>query len=412
MPAKKPAPSTVGFQLPLVDIVHATRPTLWTSIDLAEHGIDLARAERLSELPPAERMLLAQNIPGLTYRERMVAGAIAYRGWWCWPSIADIAMNSGIEENHVSSTIKALVKKAGLRRFKPQGQSHRYLFSGLAIAAADDARSEREAAMKGSRNGTSSETLTVNESSQTGSFAHQGSVTIAEKSRIGTFMQDAEPENSQSRSFLEPATEDTWPENSQSGSSSEPEPVAEPPPEPKNSRIRSYSSGISGIGSEPDDEKSQFGNVTGSDVTDGSRNNLNIGQSIRSNGPSAQQIPPPDWHSRAATVSNRAEPWGQFLEQAAIADWTPATIREAGERIVRHYVEQGIPIHSLLGLFKRIATGVHSSGPAPRSSQAPRPTAAQQQGRYSSGRYSADRLRHRDPIPTPKGQIPCPIVKR
>ena len=135
-------------QLPLPDIHYDTQLTLWTDVDLDALGVDKGRANRLSEMFTGDRMMVALTMAGLTPIERIVNAALAFHGWLPYPGLDHLETDLGIAKRHITTAIRALQVKTGLRKYKTDyghgRKSFQYAFSGIAVLAALDAKEARK----------------------------------------------------------------------------------------------------------------------------------------------------------------------------------------------------------------------------------------------------------------------------
>ena len=120
-------------------IAAATAPSLWAGVDLAGIGLSAEQAAEIAGFRPAERMLLALRLTQVSATARIVAAAVAYRGWIAWPSNADIGALAGVRPSRVSEALGEL-DAAGVwvRARKRYGRRWRvqFAFAGAAVAAA------------------------------------------------------------------------------------------------------------------------------------------------------------------------------------------------------------------------------------------------------------------------------------
>ena len=144
-PQERPA------QLPLQDIPYDTQFTLWDYVDLNAMGVSESRARSIAEMRPADRMMLALSMEGLTPIERIVNAGLAFHGWLSFPGLDLLEIELGIAKRHITTAIKALQEKTGLRKFR-KGRAHgekdfQYAFAGMAVLDAIGAKATRKKAV-------------------------------------------------------------------------------------------------------------------------------------------------------------------------------------------------------------------------------------------------------------------------
>ena len=123
-----------GVQLPQIDLVHATRPSLWDG--LADTHVPKAR-KMITDAPTGDRIILTYSLD-VGQRAQKVAGVLAYHGWVSWPSRERLAALTGLLPPNVSHALSELVE-AGIiarrRQFRSGGvRDTVYVFNGLKVA--------------------------------------------------------------------------------------------------------------------------------------------------------------------------------------------------------------------------------------------------------------------------------------
>ena len=144
-------PQDTPPQLPLPDIHYDTQLTLWDNVDLDALGVSESRARSIAEMRPADRMMLALSMEGLTPIERIVNAGLAFHGWLSFPGLDLLEIELGIAKRHITTAIKALQEKTGLRKFR-KGRAHgekdfQYAFAGMAVLDAIGAKATRKKAV-------------------------------------------------------------------------------------------------------------------------------------------------------------------------------------------------------------------------------------------------------------------------
>ena len=351
-------PQDTPPQLPLPDIHYDTQLTLWDNVDLDALGVSESRARSIAEMRPADRMMLALSMEGLTPIERIVNAGLAFHGWLSFPGLDLLEIELGIAKRHITTAIKALQEKTGLRKFR-KGRAHgekdfQYAFAGMAVLDAIGAKATRKKAV------------------------------IAR--------------NSESRSH-ESFGKEIIPKNSV-----------------RNSETRSYENGRdSETRSHEALRDSEFRNITGKEpesIVVVTNNNISISGSNSGSAPQQKSetrpapgrepvTPPPDWWqdferrlAQVLLVSPRPPDFVAISEKAALAGWGEKVLQETARRMVETY--QGRKVSDTTAVFLKIAVSVASD-----LTRAPVPAGGSSGRKYRddkerwTGRSSGDDLARR-----------------
>ena len=123
-----------GVQLPQIDLVHATRPSLWDG--LADTHVPKAR-KMITDAPTGDRMVLAYALK-VGDRAQKIAGVLLYHGWVSWPSRERLAVLTGLQPSNVSHALSELANAGILERRRKHRSGGKvftvHVFNGLKVA--------------------------------------------------------------------------------------------------------------------------------------------------------------------------------------------------------------------------------------------------------------------------------------